>query len=55
MKTTTSKIDPLGDLISSVEKLPVEPSDLQVVNSARVSMGKESTEMTDADVKLISG
>lgn len=45
--------DPLGDLISSVEKLPVEPSDLQVVNSARVSMGKESTEMTDADVKLI--
>jgi len=34
------RLDPLGDGISSVEMLPIKPSDLTVVNAARVSMHK---------------
>jgi len=49
-----NKIDPLGDGISSIELLPVAPSDLQVVNSARVSMGKQTTKLTDKDTGLIN-
>tara|TARA_Y100000758_G_scaffold301469_1_gene267437 strand:+ start:701 stop:1693 length:993 start_codon:yes stop_codon:yes gene_type:complete len=48
------KCDPLGDGISSVELLPVAPSDLQVVNSARVSMGKQTIKLTDKDTGLIN-
>jgi thymidylate synthase (FAD) len=48
------KIDPLGDGISSVELLPIAPSDLQVVNAARVSMGKISTNFSEKDEGLIN-
>tara|TARA_B100000953_G_scaffold229_1_gene236 strand:- start:125 stop:1180 length:1056 start_codon:yes stop_codon:yes gene_type:complete len=48
------KCDPLGDGISSIELLPVAPSDLQVVNSARVSMGKQTTKLTEKDTGLIN-
>jgi len=48
------KIDPLGDGISSVELLSIAPSDLQVVNAARVSMGKISTNFSEKDEKLIN-
>jgi len=47
-------IDPLGDSISSVELVRVSGSDLDVVNAARVSYGKTSTEVTERDKKLIS-
>lgn len=46
-------MDPLHDSISKVELLEVMGSDLTVVNAARVSFNKESTEMCDADAKLI--
>jgi len=49
-----NKVDPLGDGISSIELLPVAPSDLQVVNSARVSMGKQTIKLTDKDTGLIN-
>lgn len=44
---------PLSDGISLVEVLEHMGSDLTVVNSARVSFGKESTEMCEKDEKLI--
>lgn len=48
-------LDPLGDGISSVEMLPIAPSDLQVVNAARVSMAKVHTEYdTIKDTNLIN-
>src|SRR5258708_37593499 len=50
----TNNIDPLGDGISSVELVRVSGSDLDVVNAARVSYGKISTEVSDRDKKLIS-
>jgi thymidylate synthase (FAD) len=46
-------MDPLGDTKSNVELLEVMGNDLTVVNAARVSFNKESTEMTEADTKLI--
>jgi thymidylate synthase (FAD) len=46
-------MDPLHDGKSSVELLEVMGSDLTVVNAARVSFAKESTEMCEADAKLI--
>ena len=46
-------MDPLGDTKSNVELLESMGSDLTVVNAARVSFAKESTEITQADVKLI--
>ncbi|MBT4856558.1 FAD-dependent thymidylate synthase [bacterium] len=46
-------IDPLGDSISSVELVRVSGSDLDVVNAARVSLGKVSTELDERDTKLI--
>jgi thymidylate synthase (FAD) len=39
--------------MSDVQLLEIFGSDLTVVNAARVSMGKESTEMTAGDAKLI--
>ncbi|MCL4361661.1 FAD-dependent thymidylate synthase [Candidatus Dependentiae bacterium] len=47
-------IDPLLDGISSVELVRVSGSDLDVVNAARVSYGKVSTEVTERDRGLIS-
>lgn len=48
-----SKIAALSDGIGSVELLGTFGNDLTVVNAARVSFAKESTEMTPGDVKLI--
>ena len=47
-------IDPLGDGISSVELVRVSGSDLDVVNAARVSYGKISSQVSERDKKLIS-
>jgi thymidylate synthase (FAD) len=46
-------MDPLHDSISKVELLEVMGNDLTVVNAARVSFNKESTELVEADAKLI--
>src|SRR5205814_10128161 len=46
--------DPLNDNISSVELVRVSGSDLDIVNAARVSYGKISTEVTERDKKLIA-
>lgn len=45
--------DPLGDGISSIELIRASGSDLDVVNAARVSYGKISTEVTERDKGLI--
>src|SRR5436190_22730250 len=50
----TDNIDPLGDGISSVELIRVSGSDLDIVNAARVSYGKVSTQVSERDKKLIS-
>jgi thymidylate synthase (FAD) len=50
----TFKIDPLKDSISSVELIRVSGSDIDIVNAARVSYGKVSTEVNERDKKLIS-
>ncbi|HEX2977519.1 MAG TPA: FAD-dependent thymidylate synthase [Candidatus Babeliales bacterium] len=49
----TKTIDPLGDGISSLELVRVSGSDLDIVNAARVSYGKFSTEISERDKKLI--
>jgi thymidylate synthase (FAD) len=46
-------MDPLCDKKSSVELLESMGNDLMVVNAARVSFAKLSTELTEGDVKLI--
>src|SRR5579859_4076672 len=51
--TDTSALDPLGDGISSVSLIRISGSDLDVVNTARVSYGKVSTELTERDRNLI--
>lgn len=48
-----SKITTLSDGIGSVELLGTFGDDLTVVNAARVSFAKESTQMTPGDEKLI--
>ena len=48
------KISPLGDNISSVELIRVSGSDLDIVNAARVSHGKVSTQLSERDQKLIN-
>ncbi|MGE0206238.1 MAG: FAD-dependent thymidylate synthase [Candidatus Babeliales bacterium] len=48
-----TKLDPLGDGISSVELIRISGSDLDIVNAARVSYGKVSTEVSDRDKNLI--
>ncbi len=51
---TNSKILFISDGVGSVELLETFGSDLTVVNAARVSFAKESTEMCVADEKLIN-
>jgi thymidylate synthase (FAD) len=46
-------MDPLGDGKSSVEAICHMGDDLMVVNAARVSFAKTSTELTEGDKKLI--
>lgn len=48
------KLDPLGDGISSVELVRISGSDIDVVNAARVSYGKVSSEINERDAKLIN-
>lgn len=48
-----SKLDPLGDGISSLELVRISGSDLDVVNAARVSYGKVASEISERDKKLI--
>jgi len=52
--TITNIFDPLGDNISSIELVRISGSDLDVVNAARVSYGKVSSNVTERDKKLIS-
>jgi len=47
-------IDPLKDGISSIELIRISGSDLDIVNAARVSYGKISTEIAEKDKKLIA-
>jgi thymidylate synthase (FAD) len=47
-------LDPLKDGISSLELVRISGSDLDVVNAARVSYGKTSTEVSERDKKLIT-
>src|ERR1700679_2089334 len=47
-------IYPLGDGIGSVELLEVAGNDLGIANAARVSLGKMSPVLSDADSKLIA-
>ena len=54
MADSQSRLDPLGDGISSLELVRVSGSDLDVANAARVSYGKISTEISERDKKLIS-
>src|SRR6266436_212383 len=49
-----NSINPLGDGISSVELVRVSGSDLDVVNAARVSYGKVSSQVSERDKKLIA-
>src|SRR3990167_2821603 len=50
---SSAVIDPLGDGISSVALVRASGSDVDIVNAARVSYGKITTEITDRDIKLI--
>ncbi len=52
-KKAPNSSDPLEDGISSVSLVRTSGSDLDVVNAARVSYGKVSTDVTDRDKKLI--
>ncbi len=47
-------LDPLGDGISSLELVRVSGSDLDVVNAARVSYGKASSDLSERDKSLIN-
>lgn len=51
--TLNQKYDVLGDNISGITLTRVSGSDLEIVNAARVSYGKESFEVRPADAKLI--
>lgn len=48
-----TKLDPLGDGISSLELIRVSGSDIDIVNAARVSYGKFITSMNNRDKALI--
>lgn len=52
--TSLVALDPLEDGISVLELIRASGTDLDVVNAARVSYGKVSTEITDRDKKLIN-
>lgn len=47
-------VDPLADGISSLELVRASGSDLDIVNAARVSYGKTSTEISERDKGLIN-
>ena len=47
------RLDPLGDGISSLELIRVSGSDIDVVNAARVSFGKDCTVLEERDKQLI--
>lgn len=49
----SNTVDPLGDSISSLTLVRVSGSDLDVVNAARVSYGKVSTQLSERDRVLI--
>lgn len=49
----SNALDPLHDNISSLELVRASGSDLDIVNAARVSYGKVSTQLTERDAKLI--
>lgn len=51
--STNTALDPLADGISSIELIRISGSDLDVVNAARVSYGKVSTELSERDRGLI--
>lgn len=51
---SAKKIDPLGDQISSLELVRVSGTDVDVVNAARVSFGKQITNLDHKDIKLIN-
>jgi thymidylate synthase (FAD) len=52
-KNLEQKLNPLGDSISSVALTRVSGGDIDVVNAARVSYGKCTTQMREQDAKLI--
>lgn len=54
VEKSSNTLDPLGDGISSLALVRVSGSDLDVVNAARVSWGKVSTQISERDTKLIS-
>lgn len=47
------RLDPLGDGISGLELVRISGSDLDIVNAARVSYGKNSEKLSERDEKLI--
>jgi len=47
------RIDPLQDKISGIALVRVSGSDIDIVNAARVSYGKFTTQITEKDAKLI--
>lgn len=47
------RIDPLQDGISSVTLIRISGSDIDIVNAARVSYGKFTTQISEKDAKLI--
>ena len=52
-KNFGKKLDPLADGISSLELIRISGSDLDIINAARVSYGKISTEISERDKKLL--
>lgn len=47
------RLDPLGDGVSGLELVRVSGSDLDIVNAARVSYGRTSTEFSERDRQLL--
>lgn len=52
--TPIGSLDPLRDGISSLELVRVSGSDVDVVNAARVSYGKQVNQVSERDIKLIT-
>lgn len=53
MLNNTIPVDPLGDGISQLQLVDFMGGELAIVNDARASFNKQSTELTDKDKKLI--
>jgi thymidylate synthase (FAD) len=53
-QATNTRLDPLGDGISSLELLTSNGDDLQIVNAARVSYARHSTTFSDADKRILT-